>query len=79
MKARLHIPQPVRLHNISELTQNARERTVDTPQQNGTETLSIHADFTADSITTVYGECVTVCVQICITYIICIYFHRKLL
>ena len=31
------------------LTQNARERTVDTPQQNGTETLSIHVDFTADS------------------------------
>ena len=30
MKARLHIPQPVRLQNISELTQNARERTVDT-------------------------------------------------
>ena len=26
-----------------------REQTVDTPQQNGTETLSIHVDFTADS------------------------------
>ena len=32
-----------------ELTKSARERTVDTPQQNGTETLSIHVDFTADS------------------------------
>ena len=49
MKARLHIPQPVRLQNISELTQNAREQTVNTPQENGTETLSIHVDFTADS------------------------------
>ena len=34
---------------ISELTQNAREQTVGTPQRNGTETLSIHVDFTADS------------------------------
>ena len=49
VKARLHIPQPVRLQNISELTQNAREQTVDTPQQNGTETLSIHVDFIVDS------------------------------
>ena len=34
---------------ISELTQNAKEWTVDPPQQNGTETLSFHVDFTADS------------------------------
>ena len=49
VKVRLHIPQPVRLQNISELTQNAREQTVDIPQQNGTETLSILMDFMADS------------------------------
>ena len=27
VKVRLHIPQPVRLQNISELTENAREQT----------------------------------------------------
>ena len=46
-KARLRLPQPVRLQNISELTQNAKEQTAD--QQNGMETLSVHVDFTADS------------------------------
>jgi hypothetical protein len=47
VKARLRIPQPVRLQNIAELTQNAKERTADILQQNGTETLSIHVDFSA--------------------------------
>ena len=42
-------PTASQTQNISELTQNARERTVDTPQQNRTETLGIHVDFTADS------------------------------
>jgi hypothetical protein len=47
VKARLRLPQPVRLQNITELTQNAKERTADILQQNGTETLSIHVDFSA--------------------------------
>ena len=48
-KARLRMPQPVRLQNITELTQHAQERTRDLLQQRGTETLSIHVDFSGDS------------------------------
>lgn len=48
-KARLRIPQPVHLQNIIELTQNAKERAQNHLQQHGTETLSIHVDFSGDS------------------------------
>ena len=49
-KARLRIPQPVRLQNITELTRMAKERVQDSgDHQNVTETLSIHVDFSADS------------------------------
>ena len=50
-KARLRVPQPVRLQNITELTRRARERiqATATDHQNGTETLSIHVDFSAES------------------------------
>ena len=50
-KARLRVPQPVRLQNIKELTHRARERiqVTATDHQHGTETLSIHVDFSAES------------------------------
>ena len=48
-KARLRIPQPVKLQNIAELTLNAKERNRDLLQHYGSETLSVHVDFSADS------------------------------
>lgn len=49
-KARLRLPQPVQLQNISELTRAAKERNRDIERrQELTETLSFHVDFSAES------------------------------